>query len=67
MYNIENLIEYGKIGYYRYAKIIQIIIQKNNTFINYFTHIEFSQRFTEKKEERYLTDRRRNTINKNCK
>lgn len=62
------LTEYGCFGFYSYAKVTQIVLIDSHSgkAWNYFTNISFSNKFKEKEETKYLTNKPQ-SINVNFK
>ena len=56
--NFNTLIKCEALKNYKFAEVIQIILYKkeDKTFLNYFTHINFSSSFSNTKKQEYLTN-----------
>lgn len=54
---LEDLLEYGKIGFYTNCEVTQIIlhIKSSGKYWNYFTHIECNERYTQPMKTTWLT------------
>lgn len=54
---LEDLLKYGKIGFYTNCEVTQIIlhIKSSGKYWNYFTHIECNERYTQPMKTTWLT------------
>lgn len=55
-FELEDVISYGNLGYYNYCEVIQIVlIGKAGDTINYFTHVDFSNKHQIEKQFNFLS------------
>lgn len=56
---IKTLFEEGVVGYYSFCEVTQIILndKPRREYWNYFTHIDFSNKYQEETERSWLTDK----------
>lgn len=52
---IEDLVEYGNVGYYKFIKVTMLILLIDEKPINYFTCLEFSQEYEHEEKFKYLS------------
>lgn len=56
---IKTLFEYGRVGFFSYCEVTQIILfdSEKKEYWNYFTHISFSKNITDSSKQEWLTDK----------